>query len=1532
MRNSAMSDYSDESAIAVIGMSGRFPGANTVGEFWPNLRVGVESITFFSQEELEAAAISPDWLSHPNYVRAKGILGNIELFDASFFGFSPREAELTDPQHRLFLECSWEALESAGYDPDTYAGAIGVYGGAGASGYSLNLYLNPQYAELIGSMQSVIGAGVDHLTTRVSYKLNLRGPSLDIQTSCSTSLVAVHVACQSLLNGECDMALAGGVSIVVPQRAGYFYEEGGILSPDGHCRAFDAKSRGTVGGSGVGVVLLKRLTDALADGDQIIGVIKGSAINNDGSLKVGYLAPSLEGQAAVIIEALTMAGVEPETISYVETHGTGTALGDPIEIAALTQAFRTRTDKKGFCAIGSVKPSVGHLDTAAGITGLIKVLLALQHRELPPSLHFDEPNPAIDFANSPFFVNTRLREWTTAGAPRRAGVSSFGIGGTNAHVIVEDPPAAGPSGESRPLQLLVVSARTSSALETATANLARHLRDHPQVSLPDVAYTLQLGRKDFSYRRMLVCRDAQDAVAALESLDPQRVFTTSQEKRDRPVVFMFSGQATEYANMSRGLYQTEPVFRGTVDSCCEFLKAILNFDLRDLLYPSETEAENADQTLHQTFAAQPAIFVVEYALARLFMQWGVRPQAMIGHSLGEYVAACLAGVFSLEDALTLVAQRGQLMQQLPAGAMMSVSLPEAEVQPLLGAHLSLAAVNGPSLCAVSGPTEAIAELQERLAQQEVAHRRLTSSHAFHSQMMEPMLEQFTDCVKAIRLNAPQIPYLSNVSGTWITAAEAQDPTYWAKHIRQTVRFASGVKELFKNAQSVLLEIGPGHTLSTLARQHSDRPADQVVLSSMRHPRNSEPDTQVILNLLGRLWLAGVRIDWKGFYADEQRRRVLLPTYPFERQRYWIDPAPANAGAQASAVTLRKQGDVADWFYAPVWRQTAEPAVAADDAAAQRSPWLIFVDPCGLGLKVAERLEQKGLEVIIVQAGSRFAAAAGAYTINPQRIEDYDALFSDLRMFGKTPKSILHMWSVTADPRAASHGRQEEQFDASFYSLLFMAQALARNVPSNEIHIGIVSSDMQDITGQEALRPEKATVLGPCKVIPQEYSHLICRSIDIVVPSSQSLQEERLVEQLIAELSSRPANLTVAFRGNHRWVQTLEHVPMRQATAAKPLLKEKGVYLITGGLGQIGLVLAKHLAQSVSARLVLVGRSRLPVKEQWESWLASPKTQGSVRRQIMKLQEIEALGAEVMIASADVTDEPQMQAVIDAVYERFGELHGVIHAAKTYHRGIGSIQDLDRAECEAYFSPKVEGLFVLEKVFRNRRLDFCLLMSTMSAVLGGLGLCAVSAANLFMDAFARMQNRVSRTPYIAVDWDFWRFEEEKQVAIGKTFSELGITPDEGVKVFDMVLSAGAGTHRVVSTGDLKARLAQWASDDAIREKRETKAAAAASLHPRPEMPNPYVEPRNDVERKIAALWQEALGIEQVGIYDNFFELGGHSLLITQMVARVRQLFQTEIPLRAVFEQPTIAGLAKVTEEALIKEIARLSEEEAEQLLG
>ena len=1497
--------------IAIVGMSGRFPGAQSIEQFWGNLRDGVESVSFFSDDEMLAAGVDPALIENPSFVKAAAVLDGVELFDANFFSYSPREAEIIDPQQRLFLECAWHALEDAGYNPEARKGAIGVYAGAGISSYLMhNLHSNRQLVASVGGFETIVGNDKDFLATRVSYKLGLGGPSVTVQSACSTSLVAVHMACQSLLSGECQMALAGGVSIRVPQKTGYVYREGGVFSPDGHCRAFDAGAQGMISGSGAGVVVLKRLEDALSDGDQIYAVIKGSAVNNDGSVKAGYTAPSIEGQAKVIRAAHLMAEAGAETIGYVEAHGTGTPIGDPIEVAALTQAFRASTDKTNFCAIGSVKTNIGHADTAAGVAGLIKATLSLYHKQIPPSLNFEKPNPRIDFETSPFFVTTRLTKWPAGDSLRRAGVSSFGLGGTNAHLVLEEAPPAPLAVASRAFQLLLLSTKTETALDAATLELGRFFRSHPETSLPDAAYTLMVGRANLRHRRFAVCSDTEDAARVLETLDPTRLASASQEVATRPVVFMFPGGGAQYVDMGKHLYQTENAFRETVDHCSRLLEPPLGGDLRRWLYPDAQTAEESARALLRTPVALPALFVVEYALARLLMSWGVHPEAMIGHSLGEYVAACLAGVVSLEDALQLVALRGRLFEKLPPGAMLSVPLSEKELEPLLGAKLWVAAVNNPALCVVSGLALAVDELQQRLTGLGIDSRRIRIEAAGHSAMVEPILNEFRQFVETLELRPPEIPYVSNVTGKWM-AGEATDPSYWVEHLRRTVRFGEGLGNLLKGGEAALIEVGPSHTLTTLARQHPDRSNAQAVLPCMRHPQDKQLDGEFLLNTLGRLWLEGCSVDWKAFYAGEQRRREHLPTYPFERQRYWIEPRAGGHETARRKDAQLKNPDPSDWFYLPSWRRSAPAHLLGGAEPGGRGPWLAFVNSNQLSARLMERLLDSGIELITVAPGPNFKGANElAFTLDPREPESYEVLVRTLAERQTLPAKVLHLWAVSpgdGEPLSPYH-----ELEAGYFSLLFLAKALGRYLPDQQIEILVVADGVNSVTGDEELIPLNATLLSLCTVISQEHPNIVCRLVDIVARDESPAHWQRLLEQLYAELLSNAGSAEVAYRGGHRWLRYFERVKSQADEGAPARLRPQGVYLLTGGLGEIGLTLSLHLARRLQSKLVLVSRSGLPPRIEWGELITRAGEQDAMIYRITQLREMEQAGAEVIVVRADISDAAQARAAVDEAITRFGRLDGVIHAAGlTGEASFRSVQEISKEECERQFAPKIGGVLALQEALEGKEVDFCMLISSLASILGGLGFCAYSAANAFMDAFAQQQSRKGASPWVSVNWESW-VNRAKNVSLaggGGSTASFALTPAEGIIAFERALALEGEPQIVMSSGDIQARIDEWARAVPGEDGSRDTAELVSPAHSRPNLRNAYVAPSGDVEDGIAGIWRELLGIDRIGAHDSFFELNGNSLLATRIIARVRAAFRVNVPLRAIFESPTIAALAK-----------------------
>ncbi|MBV9789244.1 MAG: SDR family NAD(P)-dependent oxidoreductase, partial [Chloroflexi bacterium] len=1494
--------------IAVIGMAGRWPGAATVDQLWQNFRDGVEAVTSWSDDELLAAGVDPALLRDPNFVKAGSHLEDADLFDADFFGLTPKEAQILDPQQRLFIESAWNAIEGAGYDPSSYKGAIGVFAGVGLSTYLLNnLYPNTELIETLGTLPLVLGNDKDSLTTRTAYLLDLQGPCFTVQTYCSTSLVSVSIACNSLLNRESDMTLAGGVLVQVPQKSGYMYQEGGVASPDGRCRAFDAKANGSPLGNGVAVVLLKRMEDALRDGDTIHAVIRGSAVNNDGSLKVGYTAPGVRGQSNVILEALANADVDPEEISYIEAHGTGTPLGDAIEFAALVKAFRKTTDKNGFCAIGSAKTNLGHLDRAAGATGLIKTVLALKHKQIPPSLNYEQSSTQIDFANSPFFVNTTLRPWETGGKPRRAGVSAFGMGGTNAHVVLEEAPELPRTEPIKPWQLLILSAKSEAALDRATANLADQLEQQPDLALDDVAYTLQVGRRRFDHRRVVVARDSADAITKLRAPNGSQAQTSNHDGVERAVAYVLPGVGDHYVGMGQGLYATEPVFRQAVDRCCAVLRPLLGVDLRDHLFLSEPPSDDpatttdlramlnrapaAPTTLDQTQFAQPAVFVIGYALAQLWQHTGVAPASLLGYSLGEYLAATLAGVFSLEDGLTLVAERARLIAALPHGAMLAVALPVDEVRALLPQDLDIASINGPRATVVAGPLDAVAALERLLAQREVSCRRLPTTHAFHSRMMEPIADQIATLVSRFRRAAPQIPYVSNVTGTWITAEQAQDPAYWAQHLVAPVQFDAGVQTLLAT-EPVVLEVGAGQGLSAFIKQHPACSTDQLrrVLPSLRASYERVADRAQWLGTLGKLWLNGVTPTWTRLHT-ENRRRVPLPTYPFERQRFWIDAPKRHQPQLTARASSGKKPDIADWFYTPIWKQIDLPASSSTTEAQN---WLILADSQGVSAALSQQLVAAGQHVVSVTPGDAFGRDKIGYTVRPDALADYTALLKDLRAADQLPQRIVHAWSLTSgeDPQ-----RQQE---LGFYSLIALAQALGEAHNDEAITLLVLINETQPVQPGDALSPHKATILGPARVIPQEYPHIRCRAIDIDAYS----------EALFDEIRSSAADPMIAYRQGRRWSETFQ--PTRLENAGTPhRLRQQGVYLITGGLGEVGLIMAEYLARTAQARLVLVGRSALPAPERWDAWTHDhPDDRAS--RVIARLRELEAHGAQVLTVSADVTDEQAMRGVVETALRHFGRLDGVIHAAgETSESSFGAIQELERATAERHFGAKLNGTLVLERVLADQPLDFVLLLSSLSAVLGGLGFAAYTAANIAMDRVAERQ----AGRWTSINWDTWL--GERTSTFGATVADFAMSPAEGMEAFARVL--GSDLPRIVhSTGDLDARIKQWVLLESLVDRADSRTGSLRSITPAVNI--------NDYEQRVIAIWRQVLGVDQIGLHDNFFDLGGNSLIGLQLIAQLKKEFQIQIPAVALFEAPTVSALVNY----LRPELPVMTDENANQL--
>ncbi|KAB2495266.1 type I polyketide synthase [Priestia endophytica] len=1457
--------------IAVVGMACRFPGAKDLHSFWDNLANGRESITFFSKEELREAGVEQEAIENDHYVRAKGAVDRHDHFDADFFGYSQREAEAMDPQIRMFHEVAWESLEDAGYHPETYQEPIGLFGAASA-----NLYWQAASMLMRTNNSSEQFAAVqltdkDFMNTKVSYKLNLKGPSVAVDTACSSSLVAVHLAARALLTGECKMALAGGVTITTPHKKGYMYQEGMIMSPDGHCRAFDEKAKGTVGGEGCGVVVLKSLKQALKDRDHIYSVIKGSAYNNDGGRKVGYTAPSIEGQSEIIKKTLKISRVEAESISYIETHGTGTTLGDPVEIEALSKAFQT--DKKQFCAIGSVKTNIGHLDSAAGIAGFIKTALSLYHKTLPPSLHYEKPNPKIDFESSPFYVNTRPAKWTEPDKVLRAGVSSFGVGGTNVHLIMEEAPFVEQPAQDMHSELMIVSARTKQAVLKSADQMKSFLKEQKEVPLAHAAFTLQEGRKHFPYRQAFLANPER----TFQSIgQPQKAF------QQPAVVWMFSGQGAQYVNMGKDLYEKDLIFKEALQQCFAIVSSLAGFDLERILYPSqESEANEADGLMQETSYTQIILFCFEYALASKLMRLGIRPHYFIGHSIGEITAACVAGVLKLEDAIRIVLKRGSLMQKMPPGDMASVKLAAEDIEHELPQGVELSAVNSSQLSVVSGPSDRLQAYLEDVEKRGASVQKLKTSHAFHTSMMDEAANQFKDVLSEIAYQQANYPFISNVTGSWLTDEQAQSPAYWASHIRQPVLFSKGIETLMELGEVVFIEIGPGNTLTQFVRRHKGYDVEKAAaVSLVRHPKEQAEDDEYIQKALGKLWSHGVELNWSAVRQDEAPYRVSLPTYPFEHQ---IFPSPqfkadqlvsTISSSSASSDQDHSLAEFKDWFYIPVWERSA-PALKKQDHQGKRV--LVFEK----SNHISSYLKERNAQVVSVrQSHHKIKADEQLLKADVHVISHLEWVMDELKQTGFMPEEIIWMHDELAETA---------EDKTNYLSVLDLVRLMGRDHNTN-VRLHLVTNQAQDVIGVEKIQPLQATLTGVALTIPQEYQHIDCKQIDV---SEDTIANWPLF--LSYELAKRDQEAVVAYRGNSRWVRKTSRTPVNmEGTSAIHPLKQQGIYLITGGTGGMGLTLAKHLAESYQAKLILMSRSGIRDRSEWHELTDTNKKEAAT---IKQLKELEQLGAEVLVVQGDVSDEGSVQKAIQLAHTSYGGLNGVIHAAG---EPDGKIIQARTAEDEIQMcQAKINGTYVLVEALKDESLDFFMLCSSLVSFLGAAGQVAYAASNAFMDSFAHAK-RQEGIPMISVNWDRWEkvgmAHESELAAKVNDMMELengtGIAPEQGIKAFQEVLNLHY-PQVLVSVRDMQ---------DRINHRKQLAERAVPQSN----------AAQNVIDDSLEASLSDLLKAffkHKPDVNENFFELGATSLDLLQISGHIKSAYGIDVPVVMMYSHPTIASLAE-----------------------
>ncbi|MEV8097876.1 type I polyketide synthase [Kitasatospora sp. NPDC085879] len=1338
-KETSMHDRAQD-GIAVIGLAGRFPGATNADEYWANLLAVKDCVTALTDDQLLAAGAAPEDVADPAYVKAAPLVPGMTEFDAPLFGMSEREAQARDPQQRLFLETAYAALERAGVDPGNARHRIGVYAGGATNRYAdLNVRRNADAVRTYGEVGIQTTNHNDYISTIVSYKLGLDGPAMTVATACSTSLVAVHLACQAIAAGECDIAIAGGVEVEMPYATGYRWVPGSIYSPDGLCRSYDADAGGTTFGSGVGAVVLKRLEDAETDGDHILAVLRGSAIGNDGDRKAGFTAPSVEGQLTTVAEALAMSGVDPETIGYVEGHGTATQLGDPIEVEALTRAFRRYTDKSQYCTLSSVKSNIGHLGPAAGIAGLIKAVYAVERGVIPGTAHFRSPNPRIDFAATPFRVTGETLPWPEAAHPRRAAVSSFGIGGTNAHLILEQAaPRTVPRPEDGPV-LLTLSARTPAALGQSADRLAAHLSTSGD-ALTDVAHTVTTGRRALPHRRAVVAADPDDAVAALLTA-ADTAGGTEPVRSERPVALLFPGQGAQYPGMARELHRTQPEFRAALDHCLGVLRGEVDADLHHLLLDADPDDQAAEQDLRRTEAAQPALFAVEWAIAKLLESFGVRPAALLGHSVGELVAATLAGVFEPDDALRLVAARGRLVQATDPGAMLAVPLAPDRLGPWLD-EVELAVVNGANASVLAGTADAIDRVETRLTAQGHRCTRLRTSHAFHSRLVAPAAAALAAAVADTPRKAPTVRLLSNVTGTWMTDRQATDPEYWAEQLRGTVRFHDGVQALLADEALLLAEAGPGQSLTAQLRRLPELRSPRRAAVPLAPRRGQEQDTtRTLLAAVGRLWELGASVDRHAVDAavtGGRARVVPLPEYPFQHRSYWIapDPAPtpvpAPLAAPVPAATAPAEApSVDDRLTVPGWRLLA-PAPRHTGTPADRS-WLILSD----GHETAPALARQ-----LTQAGARVTSAVLTDPVDPAALRTLlrEAVDGDGR-----PLEIVGCWFADpSDPPGSSALQAADRWlRTGLTPLIHLVRAVADVCPGRQVRLTAASSGIWDVSGTDPLVPARATAVGLLSAAAKESETLRTRVVDAPAPGSPAE-----TAALLAELADGDGAEHLVLRGSRRWVPAPVAVTEPEDDGFAAMVRPNGTYLVTGGLGALGLVAARELASVAPVRLALLGRRGLPPREEWSRLIADPATGNGVRDALRTIEELEKAGNTVLPLAADVADRASMTAALERVTSELGPVLGVVHSAGVAGGGMLALKDPDTAR--RVLDPKVTGTLLLDELCPD--LDFMVLFSSVAAVTGEFGLSDYAAANAFLDAFAHQRSRRART--LSINWPSW----------------------------------------------------------------------------------------------------------------------------------------------------------------------------------
>ncbi len=1493
-KNYEKQPLTNDEAIAVIGYSGIFPGSEDIEAYWSNIINGKECLLHLSRDACVGLRVPASELNDKDYIASGALFSDIEKFDAQFWKLSPQDASVMDPQTRYFLEHTWKALEHSGYIRQRSKLAVGIFCGSGWSQYLVkNLFANQAILNKATAFELNTLGDKDFLATQLAYTLDLHGPVMNIDTACSTSLVAIAEACNKLQSMKCDLAIAGGVNLHSSDQFGYCYKEGSIYSKDGYCRVFDSEANGTVISGGVGVVVLKRLSQAKRDNDNILAVIKGYGINNDGRRKVGFTAPSMLGQKDCILESQRCAGISSDDISYVECHGTGTLIGDPIEVQALAEVFRENRDghRVAKCILGSVKANIGHANKAAGVASFIKVCEMLKRKIIPPSINFVNPNPELKLGDSPFEIITEQKFWDIPEGKRRiAGVSSFGIGGTNAHVIIEEAPSREASSDSEDtFKLLCLSAKSKDSLHGIQEKLREYLLKNSEVNLADFAYTLQVGRESLSHKCLIVCKKVEEALRAFAGEDEAEKFFEVSDTKSRSLIFMFSGQGTQYVNMGKQLYINSEIFRTTVDACARILQLHSGYDFRDILYPEKITNKEAEAKLNNTRFTQAILFVFEYALCKLWESLGIKPAGLIGHSLGEYVAACISGIFSLEDALKLVDARGRLIAELPPGAMLAVGRSYDSIEQEVPPDVSLAAVNTVNACVLSGPSEVIVKLAKQFKDQGVFCHILQTSHAFHSAMMEPMLSGFEEILEEVTFNEPSVPLISNITGKWLKPKEAQCKEYWLRHIRETVNFNGGLTELFKNKDAILLEIGPGNTLANLALQHTDKDKSHKILSSLPATRDAENSEKHFFVSLGKLWLNGYELNFESLYPkSEHRNKIALPTYVFEKHAHWIEPDQIPTVQSVPQQQVKTPID--EWFYVPSWKRLPFDNI---QTKLVDKKILIFRDNFGIGDKLISILQSQN-EIYKVNFGATygFNPQNKEYQITATHKSDYEKLFTDLGSKQIFPDHVIHLWLLEAYDEQGARAITEESIaryqDLGFFSVLFLVQAISLFQISNPVNLTVIGSGVYSVTGQESLIPEKATIQGLVKCIPQEYSNITSKYIDIELKECY----ERLAHHIVDEIP-QCKNSIIAFRNQYKWLENYENIPLPEVNLTSIPLKEGGTYLITGAFGGIGSIFAEFLARNFHANLILIGRSVLPDRNQWQEYLLKFE-ETDTSKKIRTVLNLENLGATVYPIPADVSSYEDMQEVKAFAKKNFDNMNGVFHCA-----GVSSgkfLNQNDRDRIKEIFLPKLSGALNLYKIFHEDNLDILIFFSSTLSIRCIMGQADYAGANAFMDCFSHF---VNKNNVISVNWDVWHNIGMSEKNIEDP--EVGIRPHEGIEAFKRLLSKKTAAQVVVSTISNLLDVRDLKTNKLDKDKREVLNDITLQSS------------KEKLEQQIIEIWCDILGHNEINLNDNFFNLGGNSLKIVKMKEKIDAIISSDLKVTDYFNYSTINLLVqKLTE--------------------